>query len=102
MIKASAKLDADRSVLDMEGHADYNPGNDIVCAGASAVVNALAGWLVNSGDKLTGKPEIVMESGRAHISARGGVAVHEAFKQALCGLANIQQSYPKNISLDVL
>ena len=100
MIHVKAKLHDGRYVLDMEGHADYNPGNDIVCAGASAVVGALAGWLANSWDKLEEKPEISMEHGRAHIEARGGFAAYEAFRQALCGLCSIQESYPENISVD--
>lgn len=31
----------------MEGHAGFNPGNDIVCAGCSALAFALLGWLAN-------------------------------------------------------
>lgn len=102
MITVKARLDADYSQLDMEGHAAFHPGNDIVCAGASAIVNALAGWLLNSPDMVRGEPEIRLDSGHAHIAARGGQAVHEAFKQALCGLCNIQMAYPKNISLQLL
>ena len=34
-----------RCVLRADGHADFCPGRDIVCAGASALVCALAGAL---------------------------------------------------------
>ena len=34
-----------RCVLRADGHADFCPGKDIVCAGASALVCALAGAL---------------------------------------------------------
>lgn len=33
--------------MDLDGHADYNPGNDVVCAGISAIAFALAGTLRN-------------------------------------------------------
>lgn len=101
MISINVTMTDDRAMLKMDGHANYNPGNDIVCAGCSAILYGLVNWLENSKDKLHGNPYIRMDSGTATISAKGGPELHEAFKQALFGFMSISSSYPENVSVKV-
>lgn len=100
MICAKVSIRPGWAKLEMQGHADYNPGNDIVCAGCSAVVYALAGWLENSVGRLNSAPIIRLESGDATIQAAG--QVEEAFRQALCGLLGIEASHPEHVQVKII
>ena len=84
------------------GHAQYNPGNDPVCAGVSALGYALFGTL-NSIEGLTFiKNEIsdhidirikpVFDVGKRH-------AVNIVFETILIGLRMIQKGYPDNVKI---
>lgn len=99
MIHITARSGADGYALWMRGHADYHPGNDIVCAGASAIVCALAGYLHNAQGHLYELLEERLEHGDACIRFRGDAAAGEAFKMALVGLLQLQESYPEHLSI---
>lgn len=78
-----------------KGHADYaESGKDIVCAGITAIIYALAGFLINDGGTLD---ELQMEPGYTKISADGDVLA--AFRQAYYGLLHIQQKFPENLEV---
>lgn len=73
-------------VLEVQGHAGWGPrGQDIVCAGASALVYALAGYLEETGDLLGCR----LEPGYALVQGRG-----EAFRVAEKGLRMLAEAYP--------
>ena len=82
--------------LSMLGHAGYaEKGDDIVCAGASALEHSLAATL-----RLLEVPELQVDlkDGQANISCRiDSATVHVLFYQALVGLILMQQEYPAYI-----
>lgn len=78
--------------LRLDGHAGYNPGNDVVCAGISAIVFALMGYVENFGKKKS----IEYSSGRAEIRAKG---CKKAFDMAYIGLRQIEMQYPENLQV---
>jgi len=85
-------------ILEMTGHADYNPGNDIVCAGASAIAYTLIGSLTN-----LAKDEISYsaEPGELNLVCPVGKNSEILFHGAIIGLLQLQQKYPDNISVIV-
>ena len=86
--------------MDLDGHADYNPGNDVVCAGISSLAYALAGTLRNIDDVSFVRFDI-----------RDGVHVEiepftdeiqrtiadTVFKTCIIGLKQIEIKYPDHI-----
>lgn len=97
MIHACYASTGDGHVLEVTGHAAYQPGNDVVCAGCSAIVLALIGYLRNSPEHVTTLAEMTAEPGGARIRCSGDKFVAQAFLQALIGLRQIQQGYPDHI-----
>ncbi len=88
--------------MSITGHAQFNPGNDPVCAGVSALGYALVGTL-NSMDGLTFiKNEVtdhinvriqpIREEGKRH-------AANIVFETILIGLKMIQKGYPDNVKI---
>ena len=72
-----------RCVLRADGHADFCPGRDIVCAGASALVCALAGALDALGAQGVQR---TLRAGHAAIAADDRADVRAAFTVAVTGL----------------
>ena len=72
-----------RCVLRADGHADFCPGRDIVCAGASALVCALAGALDALGAQGVQR---TLCAGHAAIAADDRADVRAAFTVAVTGL----------------
>ncbi len=83
--------------LDVDGHAGFNPGNDVVCAGVSALCQSLMSWCVNSEE--THITELDARSGKFHITAFG--RTQDAFSMAALGLKGIEANYPENISVNI-
>lgn len=75
------------------GHAGYCSGNDIVCAGVSAVVQAFVGTMINS-DIAT---DYKMDCGYCKVIV--GEGADRELKMLIIGLLQIQKAYPKNIIL---
>ncbi|GEM_PF-421999 len=101
MITVSIEEKQDGRSLTIKGHAGFFPGNDIVCAGVSALVNtlglrvrkeagsgALAGFYVrlNSGDST------VWYCGENRI-------LNEIFQTIADGLQGIAENYPDYIKI---
>jgi uncharacterized protein YsxB (DUF464 family) len=85
--------------LHIDGHADYNPSNDIVCAGVSAVTYTLAGWLLNriaESDR-----HIKLDSGSGMIMCYTVEKADTAFDMAVIGFAQIANTYPNNVSFHI-
>ena len=94
MIEACINLDGKRCLLKMDGHAT---GSEAVCAGASAIVYALAGYLLNAGEHLETMERNALGSGNARIFCVGDESVQAAFHMAGIGLAQLAQQYPEYI-----
>ncbi|MFQ7009465.1 MAG: ribosomal-processing cysteine protease Prp [Oscillospiraceae bacterium] len=85
-----------RCVLRADGHADFCPGRDIVCAGASALVRAggrarCAGRAGRAADALRRTPAIAADD-RADVRA--------AFTVAVTGLRQLAAAYPGHVAED--
>ncbi|MBQ2178746.1 MAG: ribosomal-processing cysteine protease Prp [Oscillospiraceae bacterium] len=101
------KMDWRRLVLDMDGHAGSGmPGKDIVCAGESAIAQALLQTLgeMEEERKLgmvwTGGPE----TGNLHIEAAPAEGyrdtVEALFRMMVTGLKLLEDSYPEYIMVE--
>lgn len=83
--------------LDVDGHAGFNPGNDVVCSGVSVLCQSLMSWCANSDEAHI--TELDARSGKFHIIAFG--RTQDVFTMAALGLKGIEANYPKNISADI-
>lgn len=80
-----------------DGHADFCPGRDIVCAGASALVCALAGALDALGAQGVQR---TLCAGHAAIAADDRADVRAAFTVAVTGLRQLAAAYPGHVAED--
>ena len=107
MVSAEVKINRNTYELNMQGHAGYCPGNDIVCSACSALAAALIGWVYNNPKhikrvyRLTGCEEMLPGAGRAQLRLRGDRCLRSAFMTAVIGLAQIAQAFPKNVTVDL-
>ncbi|MBQ2819492.1 MAG: ribosomal-processing cysteine protease Prp [Clostridia bacterium] len=107
MIFVTAKREKDVYLLKVSGHADYAPKDDIVCAGVSAIVAALFGWLKNCPNEIkkvfsmTEEDKLCDGSGEAEIYIKATEVFCPAFMTAVIGLAQIAQAFPKNVTVDL-
>ena len=87
--------------MKLDGHAEYNPGNDVVCAGISALSFAMVGMLdhlkvhyrrrkVDVGVDVEVDPFIVPEDQQV---------VDAVFMTCLTGLRQIEKKYPDHIEI---
>lgn len=89
--------------MKLVGHADYNPGNDVVCAGISALSQALVGTLQNINAQFRTK---TVESGNIFIEIdpfsdeSAQKVVDTVFLTCLVGLLQIEKQYPDHIKID--
>lgn len=90
MIRVTAEQSDGIYRLVVEGHAGYNPGNDIVCAGVSAIVHTLAEWIKRHEPSAW----VRQESGKAVVTARcESEAARAVFEAAVGGLREIGRRY---------
>lgn len=102
MITARYTAEGNTHTLTVKGHANYAEyGKDIVCAGASSLVQALMGWLEYNESKLE---EVSVDEyrGKHIISATGGDDVAAVFYMTSIGLEQIAQEYPDHIQIDII
>ncbi len=94
-IKLARGLFCGRYELVMEGHAGFNPGNDIVCSALSCLFFSLANYL----DGIGAKPfvEYDKDSGYGHILCRGCSGVRFAFEFCAFGFRMLAEMYPDNV-----
>ena len=94
MIKARYTAEGGKHTLSIKGHANYGEnGKDIVCAGVSALVQALMEWVENNpytADCVT----IDDRTGEIIIACEGGEDVSAVFEMATIGLGQISRAYP--------
>ena len=84
--------------LEAAGHAGYAPaGQDIVCAGASALMCALAGALDTLGAQGVQR---TLSAGHAAIAADDRADVRAAFTVAVTGLRQLAAAYPGHVAED--
>ncbi len=81
--------------LYVSGHANYHPGEDIVCAGVSALVGALVGYAKASPDCRHLRAS--MRSGEVFLCCRGGLGT--GFDMIVGGLSRIAKTYPDHVRI---
>ena len=102
MIKAIYHREEDAHLLMLNGHANYaDHGEDIVCAGASAVVYALLGWLENNSEDL-GYVNADVHEGDVKIACEGGEKTAAVFEMTAIGLLQLADSYPDHVAIDIV
>ncbi len=96
MIAVSLDKGRDARLLTLRGHATGNPA---VCAAASAIVYALAGWM-----KRAGIPGLRfgLAGGDAWLLCRGGALADAALGIALEGLSQLAGSYPDCVRVELI
>lgn len=95
MIQAKFSTVHDGLQLEMRDHATGEP---LVCAGASAIVWSLAGWLHNHPEA-----EAVMDlrAGDAFVQCARTPASEAAFELAMVGLKQLEKKYEEYIQVEV-
>jgi len=88
MTRVYAERSGNRCILSAKGHAT---GSVEVCAAISAIVYALAGYLMNHDIKIS---EQRMEEADVLLDFSGDECAAAAFEVAVIGLAQIGQQYP--------
>ena len=79
------------------GHADYRPGEDIVCAGVSALVGALTAYAEAS--PACRCLRCTSRAGEVFLACRGGLDA--ALDLVLGGLCRIAAAYPDCVRVEV-
>ena len=88
--------------LSVSGHANYAEyGKDIVCAGVSALVQALMGWCEENYDKVSCM-SVDKESGEVIISCIDEEDVSAVFYMTAIGLVQLANSYPCHVQIDII
>lgn len=102
MIIARYDRDGEMHTLSVNGHAGYaEKGQDIVCAGVSAIVYALIGWLENNSED-TESVSIDEVNGEVVISCEGDEKVEAVFYMAAIGIESIMNTYPDHVAIDIV
>lgn len=98
MINITVKPDA----IELDGHALFNPGNDIVCAGVSALVQT---FVLSVEELTTVDVEVQREALSGYIEAIRWERASPAFATLrdgfLIGIQSIAESYPNNVKVSI-
>lgn len=98
-----ANISKNQYSISIIGHADYNPGNDIVCSAISAISYTILGSLMNiptaivkydisSGDMVIDVEDVLM--------VKDIVKVSTIIDVAILGFMQIEAKYPSNIKVN--
>ena len=100
MIKVKVeKNNAEIKKITMTGHAMYDDyGKDIVCAGVSAV---MVGGLNSIIEMTKVTPKYTMKDGYLSIEVAADELTQQIVQVMLIQLKSIQESYPKNVHIEM-
>lgn len=97
MIEIRYQTDGYTHDLSLRGHANYSEyGKDIVCAGVSAIVYSLLGWLENNAYDVT-TCDYDAAGGDVHIYCEGTEKLESVMDMVIIGLEQIAYRYPDNV-----
>ena len=103
MIRVAYFRNGNDHELSINGHAGYaEHGQDIVCAGVSAIAFALLGYLEECEDEVEELDGPIVECGSIYISCTGNQNIATAFHMAVCGLKQIADSYADYVDIQIL
>jgi uncharacterized protein YsxB (DUF464 family) len=99
-----ARMSWARLRLEVKGHAQYGTaGNDIVCAGASTLVYALAEALRVAEERGRTEADIEDKDGKIVIWAEPSIynlgEIKAYFRMCVRGLQMLKNQYPRNIDI---
>lgn len=101
MVKARYTVEDNTHTLTVTGHANYAEyGKDIVCAGVSALVQALIGWIEENYDKAN-CISVDAKNGEVIISCEGNDELSAVFNMTTIGLEQLSYSYPDHVQIDI-
>ena len=102
MVSAKYTVEENTHTLVVLGHAGYDEhGKDIVCAGASALVQALIGWCEENYETVN-CISVDQKGGEVLISCEGGKDVAAVFYMTAIGLEQIAYTYPDHVQIDII
>ena len=102
MVNAKYTVVENTHTLSVLGHANYAEyGKDIVCAGVSALVQALIGWLEENYWK-SESIDVDQKEGEIIISCEGNEETAAVFYMTALGLEQIANSYPDHVQIDII
>ena len=101
MITARYTKEDNTHNLTVYGHANYaEKGADIVCAGVSALVQALIGWIENNPEYAV---MVSIDDRNGEVIAECcGEGLDEVYMLTAIGLEQIANTYPDNVSIDII
>lgn len=101
MINIEFRVSDNEYDLSIQGHAGYSDsGNDIVCAGVSAIAYTLLGFLNRIEYDIEGTSAQV-KSGDLRVQCKGGEKTAQAFDMAMIGLQQIAMKYPRHVTIHI-
>jgi uncharacterized protein YsxB (DUF464 family) len=110
VVKVVFKASEESYSLTMTGHADYNPGNDIVCSAVSALAYTLAGALefMKARKAYTNLNEFELEHTEnpgdflckvSKVTLYAEYKIKAVFQTIFIGLKQIEQQFPEHINI---
>lgn len=101
MIRVYYNRGEGRHELTVNGHAGYAEyGKDIVCAGVSAIVFALLGWMEHNEEEIDDLEDMIAEDGQVYIACTGNDKLETAFQVAVLGLIQIARAHPDHVDIE--
>ena len=98
MIRAIYVRDGDSHELTVTGHSGYaEHGQDIVCAGVSAITLALLGWIDDNSQNVSSMDGSAVHDGHLWMKCTGNKRVTTAFQMAVKGLEQLASAYPSHV-----
>lgn len=102
MVRARYTVDEGTHTITVVGHANYDEyGKDIVCAGVSALVQALIGWIEENYYKAN-CISVDPKDGEVIISCEGGEDIAAIFEMTAIGLGQIAYVYPNHVQIECI
>jgi uncharacterized protein YsxB (DUF464 family) len=98
MIQVNATSNENTIQLEVEGHADYNPGNDIVCSAISALAMCFVGGVRATGQLISYRAD----SGDFFAEAEAMPKSHLIFNTILIGMLQVAKTYPENVKINII
>lgn len=93
------------TLIDIEGHADYNPGNDVVCAAISTLSYAAINYFQRMYDNGELEEFDVDDTpGDFHIRIRKDSEYYDQYRCGMDffvdGMSMVAESYPDNLQIE--
>ena len=95
MIEVRATDKGGYFTIQLDGHANFNPGNDVVCAAASTLIQTFAASAENG---IGGASVSLIEfsSGKATVKIKGGGAL---YRSCVLGFMMLEKAHPENVKV---